>query len=66
MKKKLADKLDDLIKTKVVSNDTQINAFIKANEDYQKLLQEGLTTKRGFNLMTTEEIYSPILNCNNI
>ena len=44
---------------KINWNNSQLNAFIKANEEYQKLINEGLATKRGFNIMTTEEIYNP-------
>lgn len=62
MKKNIADKIEDLIKTKSPENN-QISDFIKANEEYQKLIQEGLTTKRGFNIMTIGEIYNPTLNC---
>jgi len=62
MKKNISEKVEDLIKTKAPDN-AQINEFIRANEEYQKLIQEGLTIKRGFNIMTTEEIYNPALNC---
>lgn len=61
MKKDIADKIENLIRTKFPDN-TEINAFIKANEEYQKLIKEGLATKRGFNIMTTEEIYYPVLH----
>lgn len=54
MENKIADKLETLIR-----DNSQLNAFIKANEEYQKLINEGLATKRGFNIMTTEEIYNP-------
>ena len=62
MEKNISEKVEDLIKTKYPGN-TQLNEFIRANEEYQKLIQEGLTTKRGFNILTTEEIYNPALNC---
>jgi len=61
MKNNIADKIENLIKTKLPDN-TQINDFIKANEEYQKLIKEGLASKRGFNIMTTEEIYNPVSN----
>jgi len=61
MEKNIADKLETLIRDKSPEN-SQINAFIKANEEYQKLIDEGLATKRGFNIMTTEEIYNPTLH----
>ena len=62
MKKNISEKVEDLIKTK--SPDiAQLKEFIRANEEYQKLIQEGLTMKRGFNIMTTQEIYNPALNC---
>ena len=38
--------------------DSDLNTFIKADEEYKQLIKEGLTTKRGFNIMTTGEIYS--------
>lgn len=62
MEKNISEKVEDLIKTKSPDN-AQLNEFIRANEEYQKLIQEGLTMKRGFNIMTTEEIYNPALNC---
>jgi hypothetical protein len=61
MKKNISEKVEDLIKTKS-SNDVQLNKLIRADEEYQKLIQDGLTMKRGFNIMTTEEIYNPALN----
>jgi hypothetical protein len=62
MEKNISEKVEDLINTKS-SDNAQLNEFIRANEKYQKLIQEGLTMKRGFNLMTTQEIYNPALNC---
>ena len=61
MEKNIADKIEILIKTKVPDND-RLKEFIKANDEYQKLIQEGIAIKRGFNIMTTEEIYSPVSN----
>lgn len=61
MKENIAEKVEDLIKSNTPDN-AQINGFIKANEEYEKLVQEGLTNKRGFNIMTTDEIYNPSLN----
>ena len=61
MEKNISDKVENLIQTKS-PDDAQINNFIKANEEYEKLIQDGLTVKRGFNIMTTEEIYNPALN----
>jgi hypothetical protein len=62
MEENITDKIENLIKTKFPDN-VQINYFIRANEEYQKLLQDGLTTKRGFNILTTEEIYNSTPNC---
>ncbi|MFA5816205.1 MAG: hypothetical protein WC865_11345 [Bacteroidales bacterium] len=62
MEKNISEKVEDLIKTNSPDN-AQLNEFIRANEEYQKLIQEGLTMKRGFNILTTEEIYNPALNC---
>jgi hypothetical protein len=56
MKENIADKVETLIKNNTPDNE-QIVSFIKADEEYQKLIQEGLTSKRGYNLLTTEEIY---------
>jgi|WetSurMetagenome_2_1015567.scaffolds.fasta_scaffold543242_2 hypothetical protein len=61
MEKKITDNVETLISTKLPDN-SQINSFLKANEEYQKLIQEGLTVKRGFNIMTSEEIYNSSLN----
>ncbi|MCX6251613.1 MAG: hypothetical protein NTX61_12780 [Bacteroidetes bacterium] len=62
MKKNISEKVEDLLKTKI-SDNAQINQFIRANEEYEKLIHDGLTIKRGYNIMTTEEIYNPGLNC---
>lgn len=56
MENSITNEMENLIKTGAPEN-AQINNFIKADEEYQKLLKEGLTTKRGFNILTTEEIY---------
>ena len=61
MGKNIADKIENLIRTKFPDN-AQINDFIRANEEYQKLIREGLAIKRGFNILTTEEIYKPVLH----
>jgi len=61
MEKNISEDIEDLIKTKSPVN-AQINEFIRADEEYQKLIQNGVTMKRGFNIMTTEEIYNPALN----
>lgn len=61
MGKNIADQIENLIGKKFPDGD-QINDFIRADEEYKKLIQEGLAIKRGFNIMTTEEIYNPVLN----
>ena len=61
MKNNISEQIVDLIKSKSPDND-QLNEFTKACEEYQKLIQDGLTMKRGYNIMTTEEIYNPALN----
>lgn len=61
MENKIVEKVENLIRTKVPDN-AQINAFIIADAEYQKLIKEGLATKRGFNIMTTGEIYNPVLD----
>jgi hypothetical protein len=62
MEKNISEKVEDLMKEMNPDN-AQVKDFIRANEEYQKLIQEGLTMKRGFNIMTTGEIYNPALNC---
>jgi hypothetical protein len=62
MEKNISEKVEDLLKAKSTDN-AQLSEFIRANEEYQKLIQEGLTMKRGFNILTTQEIYNPALNC---
>ena len=62
MEKNISNKIENLIKTKSPKK-SRINDFIQADRDYQKLIQKGLTMKRGFNIMTTEEIHNPALNC---
>ena len=56
----------DIIKETMDSKSKNLNhidSLIKASEDYEKLIKDGLAKKRGFNLMTTDEIYNPALNC---
>ena len=45
------------------STDDQKNEFIHASEEYNDLVKNGLAIKRGFNIMTIQEIYNPVLNC---
>jgi hypothetical protein len=59
----IADKVEELIRTKL-PDDTQIEEFVKANEEYQKLIQMGLAKERGFSILTTGEIY--LFSSNNI
>ncbi len=61
MEKKISEKVENLLQKKA-PDEAQINNFIKANEGYEKLIQDGLAIKRGFNLLTTQEIYNPALN----
>jgi hypothetical protein len=61
MENNIVDKIENLIESNVPDN-AQINDFIRVTEEYQKLVNEGLTIKRGFNLMTTEEIYNDSSN----
>jgi hypothetical protein len=56
MKENIVNEIENLIENRSPDNE-QINSFIKANEEYQKLIKEGLTMKRGYNLLTTEEIH---------
>lgn len=62
MGKNISEKVEDLVKSKSPDN-AQLKEFIRANEEYQKLIQDGLATKRGFNIMTAEEIHNQALNC---
>ena len=57
----ISENLESLIKTNH-PDDEHLNNFIKASEEYEKLVKEGLTTKRGFNLMTIGEILDPVSN----
>ena len=61
MEKNISERFENLLQTKT-PEEAQINNFIRANEGYEKLIQDGLAVKRGFNLLTTEEIYNPALN----
>ena len=61
MEENISQKAEDLIKSKSPEA-AQLKEFIRANEEYQKLIEEGLAMKRGYNIMTTEEIYNPALN----
>lgn len=62
MENNISNKVENLLKTNS-KDDALINSYIEASKEFEKLVQEGLTSKRGFNLMTTEEIYNPTLNC---
>lgn len=61
MENNISDKVKILLESKL-PEDTQIRNFIRANESYEKLIRDGLAVKRGFNIMTKEEIYNPALN----
>jgi len=61
MDKKNSEKIEDLLNT-LHPEKAHLNDFIKASEEYERLIQEGLTKKRGFNIMTTEEILNPVSN----
>lgn len=65
MENNISEKVEVLIKTKSPDN-AQVNDFIQASKEYEKLIQEGLTMRRGFSIMTTGEIFNPALNCSYI
>jgi len=56
MEKYIAEKVEELITENNPDNE-EINEFIKAIEEYNKLIEQGLVKERGFNILTTEEIY---------
>jgi hypothetical protein len=62
MEKNISDELEEVIRTKSPNN-PQINGYIKAEKEYERLVKDGLATKRGYNLLTTEEIYLPVSSC---
>jgi hypothetical protein len=61
MTNSISQEAENLIKEKE-SNLSQLKNLIIASEDYEKLIQTGMTKKRGFNILTTDEIYNPIFN----
>lgn len=62
MEENISKKTEELIKSKA-HEAPQFKEFIRAIEEYQKLIEKGLAVRRGYNLMTNEEIYNPALNC---
>jgi hypothetical protein len=56
MEKNISDKLEELLNANQPGN-IKTEEFVKASEVYQKLIEMGLTQKRGFSILTTEEIY---------
>ncbi len=58
MENNISERLEDFIQPKS-SDNKQVDAFVKAAEEYEKLIREGLAKKRGFNIMTIGEIYTP-------
>jgi hypothetical protein len=56
-----SDQIKDLVKKRLPEN-SQLIDFIQANEKYEKLVKEGMILKRGYNIMTTGEIYNSISN----
>jgi len=61
MENNISEKVEWLIKENSAQL-SQLDSLIKASEDYEKLLQEGWAVKRGFNIMTMQEIYTPLSN----
>jgi len=59
MDNEISRNLETLIRERPNEN-ADISDFILASKEYDILIQKGLVNKRGFNIMTTEEIYNPI------
>lgn len=59
MKKSISIVTEDFIKSKFI-DPSQLEGFIQASEEYKKLIEDGLVIKRGYNIMTTEEIFNPL------
>lgn len=64
----ISEKLQELIKKKEAEEMPKAETdFIQASKEYERLVNEGLVVKRGYNLMTTQEIYeSYVIQSNNL
>lgn len=62
MEKKISEIPEELINSKTHDAE-KLQDLINAIDEYKRLIDEGLTAKRGYNLLTTEEIFNPALNC---
>lgn len=62
MKKNIVKSVEKVL-SKENSKKKALATFEQAANQYEKLLSQGLTSKRGHNIMTTGEIYSSFLNC---
>lgn len=61
MKKRIYNHVKTLVNSREV-NDLQ--SLEKASENFEKLVKTGLTSKRGYNLMTSHEVHNQIMYCN--
>ena len=58
MKDSLVNKIEQLIEDSKHRNEKEMVDYLNASKEYQELVRMGLTKKRGYNLMTPEEVYS--------
>lgn len=64
----ISEKLQELIEQKDAQEMPKSETdFIQASKEYERLVNEGLVVKRGYNLMTTQEIYeSYVIHSHNL
>lgn len=61
MEKSIIEKSKELMEKHVVKDATQIEMYLKISDLNKKLIENGLSKQRGYNLLTTEEICSQSL-----
>lgn len=64
MENSIIDQSKNLIDNHVAKDMSQLDLYLKISELNKSLIENGLSKPRGYNLLTTEEIYSQCLTMN--
>jgi hypothetical protein len=64
MEKSIIEKSKELMENHIAQDVTQLEMYLKMSALNKKLIENGLSKQRGYNLLTTEEICSQSLTVN--
>lgn len=64
MENSIIEKSKELIDNYVITDISQLEAFLDISKKNKRLVENGLSKERGYNLLTTEEIYNQIQAAN--